>query len=322
MGFLSGILGSPAKSSGSSVQGYKALSPNAKQALDDIAYGARTMVSPITHRTGKVNQENIDRFTPLGQTADATSAFDILRAGTAPTAASINTDMSMMMNPFNSYVTDEINRNATGDYSILKKAISEAGQMGSNRQILGASEIEGQRLRQGGLLAQDQFNTNMGYIMNQLPALRVQDAEGRLGIDEYLRTLDWNTKQAPVNALLTATQLAQGSGLSGAQAGSGTSANSSTGKDDGLIGKLGSAATAISMFSDRRLKENIEAAGEENGHKVYSFNYKGDDKRFIGVMADEVEVLVPDAVEEVDGYLAVDYSKIGVRFREVIDAVV
>ena len=52
--------------------------------------------------------------------------------------------------------------------------------------------------------------------------------------------------------------------------------------------------------------------GIENGHKVYSFNYIGDTTRHKGVIAQEVQEIAPDAVFERDGYLAVDYSKIGV----------
>lgn len=69
--------------------------------------------------------------------------------------------------------------------------------------------------------------------------------------------------------------------------------------------------------SDERLKQDIKLIGQENGHNIYEFAYKADpDKKFIGVMAQEVQKTNPDAVEEINGYLAVDYDKIGVNFRE------
>jgi hypothetical protein len=71
------------------------------------------------------------------------------------------------------------------------------------------------------------------------------------------------------------------------------------------------------MFSDPRLKENIKFHGRENGHNVYEFNYRGEPEKFIGVMADEVQKTNPEAVTEVEGYLAVNYDMIGVKFREV-----
>lgn len=86
-----------------------------------------------------------------------------------------------------------------------------------------------------------------------------------------------------------------------------------------LGGTLGAAAMPL-MFSDRRLKENARKVREENGFNIYEFNYIGDDKRYEGVMAQEVQEIMPDAVAEINGFLAVDYSKIGVEMREVQNA--
>jgi hypothetical protein len=94
-----------------------------------------------------------------------------------------------------------------------------------------------------------------------------------------------------------------------------------TAKGNGLetAGKVAqTAATIASLFSDERLKQDIKLLGQENGHNVYEFVYKTDpDKKFIGVMAGEVQKKNPEAVETINGYLAVDYDKIGVNFREV-----
>lgn len=70
-------------------------------------------------------------------------------------------------------------------------------------------------------------------------------------------------------------------------------------------------------WSDKRLKENITLLGSENGYPVYSFNYKGDSDKYIGVIAQEIAEIKPDAVDEVCGYLAVNYSKLGVEFRRM-----
>lgn len=84
----------------------------------------------------------------------------------------------------------------------------------------------------------------------------------------------------------------------------------------------GAAAGNPAAFSDPRLKKNIKPEGVENDYNIYSFEYIADpdNKRFIGVMADEVQATNPDAVIEIGGYLAVDYDKIGVVFREVPNA--
>jgi len=70
------------------------------------------------------------------------------------------------------------------------------------------------------------------------------------------------------------------------------------------------------MFSDRRMKENIIKIGVlDNGLNLYRFNYKPEFKdiagegSFIGVMADEVEPIFPDAViDSPNGYKTVNYG--------------
>ena len=77
--------------------------------------------------------------------------------------------------------------------------------------------------------------------------------------------------------------------------------------------------TFTKMFSDIRMKENIELIGYmENGLNVYDFEYKPEYKdtaghgRFRGVMAQEVEKVIPYAVITLDdGYKMVDYSLLG-----------
>ena len=53
-----------------------------------------------------------------------------------------------------------------------------------------------------------------------------------------------------------------------------------------------------------------------NGLELYRFRYKGSDHTlYVGVMAQEVQKIEPSAVSrDRDGYLLVDYDRIGVRF--------
>lgn len=73
-------------------------------------------------------------------------------------------------------------------------------------------------------------------------------------------------------------------------------------------------------WSDMSLKQNIMPAGTENGFPIYFFNYVKEidpfGRRYVGVMAQEVLEKAPHAVHEREGYLCVDYDKIGVKFRE------
>jgi hypothetical protein len=80
-------------------------------------------------------------------------------------------------------------------------------------------------------------------------------------------------------------------------------------------GLMGLGGAGIMAASDIRMKENIEKVGNLNGLNVYEFDYKPEFKdeagygRFIGVMAQEVETVRPDAVvTRADGYKMVNYG--------------
>ena len=87
----------------------------------------------------------------------------------------------------------------------------------------------------------------------------------------------------------------------------------------GLISAAGT-AVAGGAKSDIRTKENIKLIGKTKaGHNVYSFEYKEEFKdseyaghgSFVGVMAQEVEKTIPEAVfVGKDGYKVVNYSLI------------
>jgi hypothetical protein len=76
------------------------------------------------------------------------------------------------------------------------------------------------------------------------------------------------------------------------------------------------AASRINIPSDIRLKRDIVPLGRTtNGLQLYRYRYIGDDTFYVGVMAQEVAERVPDAVTRgADGYLMVDYGKLGLTF--------
>jgi hypothetical protein len=79
----------------------------------------------------------------------------------------------------------------------------------------------------------------------------------------------------------------------------------------GLAGSLGSAGIKAGMFSDIRLKTDITRVGTlDNGLPVYAYRYKAGGPMQIGVMAQEVAQIRPEAVmiDDASGYLMVDYS--------------
>ncbi len=64
------------------------------------------------------------------------------------------------------------------------------------------------------------------------------------------------------------------------------------------------------VMSDRRVKKNIEKIGEWKDYNVYSFEYLWDNIKRVGVMAQEVLKIKPEAVVDSNGYLAVNYGEL------------
>lgn len=67
----------------------------------------------------------------------------------------------------------------------------------------------------------------------------------------------------------------------------------------------------LSLLSDRRVKTDIENVGKlKSGLNIYSYRYLWEDKYRVGVMADEVEKVYPEAIGKIYGFKTVDYSRI------------
>jgi len=69
--------------------------------------------------------------------------------------------------------------------------------------------------------------------------------------------------------------------------------------------------------SDIRVKHDIAYLGRlGNGLGFYRFSYNGSDKAYVGVMAQEVELVRPDAViRDARGILRVNYDRLGLKFQ-------
>jgi polysaccharide biosynthesis/export protein len=87
----------------------------------------------------------------------------------------------------------------------------------------------------------------------------------------------------------------------------------------GLIQGTSSPSVAVggtTSVSDIRLKRDITKLTQlDNGLALYRFRYLWSDTFYVGVMAQEVERVVPDAVVRgSDGYLRVNYARLGLQF--------
>jgi hypothetical protein len=79
------------------------------------------------------------------------------------------------------------------------------------------------------------------------------------------------------------------------------------------IGDLG--LRTVGLFSDERLKQDVEPVGALNdGQTVYRYRYRGDPRTRIGLLAQEVERVRPGAVaRHPSGYRMVDYGRATAR---------
>lgn len=121
-----------------------------------------------------------------------------------------------------------------------------------------------------------------------------------------LRTAGKNAQQAA--KLKAFGQVMQGVGEAGSVYGTG-----------GFTGNTGFSG----FTSDRRLKQDIVRIGTDEATTLplYEFSYIWNPvERFIGVMADEVEQLFPQAIINTDlTFKMVNYDLLGIEFRKVIN---
>jgi hypothetical protein len=108
-----------------------------------------------------------------------------------------------------------------------------------------------------------------------------------------------------------------GGGGGGARAGGGGGGARAGGGGGGRGGGGGGGGRGGGRRSDIALKHDIVLLGRlDNGLAYYRFAYDGSSKPYVGVMAQEVQAIRPDAVVRAsDGYLRVYYDKLGVRFQ-------
>jgi hypothetical protein len=94
-----------------------------------------------------------------------------------------------------------------------------------------------------------------------------------------------------------------GGGVPGASGPTSVGGAPLSGGSSGLLGLAGS------VFSDERLKEEISSVGElYDGQPVYKYRYLGNPVWQIGLMAQDVEQIIPEAVHNIGGFKTVNLN--------------
>lgn len=202
-------------------------------------------------------------------------------------------------------------------------------------QALGAAEQDAGRRQSANDLNAQLYGQNMDRALgaaSQLGGLATtQDANTRANIDSQsgvgttLRGIAQQQATAPLSlaswSSSTLPDLLRGLfGQSGTTSGvtngttnstGTTTSNGTTSTNPSGMSDLGDIAAIASLFlSDRRLKRDVVKIGERpDGLGVYSYRYLSGVARYIGVMAQEVLNLKPEAVVTLpSGWLAVNYG--------------
>jgi hypothetical protein len=222
----------------------------------------------------------------------------------------------------------------------VESAIAQRGA--ADRLSDMSSEIRSKFFGQGLDASRNQYNQN---LQNMLAANNDLMRAGQFGLDalgttQNMASMGFNQGQAAGDlfrnydqSMLDADkaqfdegmgnrakilELLSGLGTSGSawKGGASSSTQTSTPSMAEQIGRV--ASIAAPFFSDIRMKENVSQVGKlASGLSVYEYEYKPEFKdlaghgKFIGVMAQEVEQVIPEAVSVADnGYMMVDYSKV------------
>jgi hypothetical protein len=201
-----------------------------------------------------------------------------------------------------------------------RQSYSAAGRLGGNLGIVGEAMgrenvLSQKRQEAAGRIGQA-YETSQQFYSPALGLLAGTPAAYGMGqqFTEYGRGMLGRSTPGLINpdAGLNLAAAGRRDVLQAQSAQAQANAASSAGMMGGIGGALGGIATGLgSIFSDIRLKTNIKKIGTtDGGLTIYTYNYKNGGPTQMGVMAQEVEVDNPDAVSEVDGFKAVDYSKI------------
>ncbi len=261
----------------------------------------------------------------------------------------LRTNFNTFLNPYLDVVAgntmsnlDRMRQNALT--SGQAQATMTPGAFGGSRHGVSDALTNSEFFRQAGTTLGDLYNSgynnaqqmaynsalqgaNLGMSMNQMLAalgqqqqqMGLQGNEAMMNVGAQQQNLDQQRLDANRNIALERNQLINealginpggGSGMV-----SNSSGSSSSSSSNGMVQGIGTAIGAVLAASDRNVKENISKIDSPLDKLAklsgYEYNYKDSPARTAGVMAQDVEKVMPSAVHHTaDGTKMVNYTEV------------
>lgn len=280
-------------------QQFGATTPEGLGALRDIAGdtssfaqspSGRALLEEVT-RIGQEETGRVGRSMQLRGGASSTTGRDVLGQSVADTQRNLLATLAPYeLQQQQNRITAAQALQATGDSAVLNRlnALSQTGAVERQLQQLQLSAEHArkmQQIQQPVMAAQSLLSMPAQQAVVQSKSQFAQIAE-------------------PIAALL------QGASNAGSPSptttGGGGSATAAAGGGQGAAQK----AAMMAAFSDRRIKENIKpvvsAREKIKALGAYTYNFIGNEQPRVGLMAQDVEKVLPEAVLEQDGIKMVD----------------
>jgi hypothetical protein len=270
------------------------------------------------------------------QAQRATEGSPLLRAGQEELGRTIGGEYLRQGNPYMDAIMGDVEARVTpavagqfagsGRYGSGMHARATADALASAGSQLGYQQYGDERTRQmqammfAPQMAQADYQdaaalSDVGRTREEMEQLLLNEQQQKfmqnqmreqLALQNYANLIQGNygSEGAMQQPVAGRNRLGDALGMATAGAGLGQMIGTGTKTMAGIGGLLG-------LFSDRRLKENIKKVGKlDNGLDVYSYNYIWDKTPQIGLMADEVKKVNPEAViNHTSGFDMVVYDK-------------
>ena len=206
-----------------------------------------------------------------------------------------------------------------GYQQTAREGAAAAGRLGGNAaiasEVMGREDVFARKRAEAAQAGQNAYNVAQGFYtqpgLSLLSNAPLSYQQGQQFINTGLGAIGSGTPQLFDTSVGLNLGAAQRSNQLAAASANAQAKAAQQAAIMGLIGDGAKAAATAGMMSDRRLKTDIKKVGKtDSGLPVYTYKYKGDNVVHMGVMAQDVEKVTPEAVEEIGGFKAVNYGLI------------